>query len=89
MAKYRDGALVKHLAVQFGIHRETVSFHLERQQAPKRLKSLSAEETQRAVELYALGLSSAVVGEQLGRSADAVRHALRKAGVAIRPRRGW
>jgi DNA-directed RNA polymerase specialized sigma24 family protein len=87
--RYRAGATMGELAADFGIHRETVGLHLKRQQVEARLRPLTPEQTQEAALLYARGLSSAKVGEQLGCSADAVRHALAKAGVAIRPRRGW
>jgi transposase-like protein len=89
VAGYQAGATVYELAKKFGIHRHTVSDILERHGVARRYRKLSAEQLALACALYENGSSLTQVGRQLDHSAETVRQALMKAGVAIRTRNGW
>jgi hypothetical protein len=63
---YKTGSTVYQLAELFRINRGTMSNLLERQGVPRRNRSLSPAQIERATELYAAGLSLVSVGKQLG-----------------------
>jgi hypothetical protein len=86
---YRDGSTVYELATEFGVHRNTVSEILKRVGVPRRLQPLTPEQVRLAITQYESGLSLLKVGKELGCSPTTVWHALRQAGVEIRPRNGW
>lgn len=67
---YRSGKTVKELASEFGIHRTTVSSHLNEHGVPVRRGGLDQERAAEAVRLYDEGWSSGRLGERLGVSAD-------------------
>ena len=64
--------------------RTTVAKHLSGRDIVT-TKSMSAEQIARAVALYADGLSSIVIGKQLGFDNHTIIAALRSMGVSIRP----
>ena len=80
IAAYRAGATIIQLAMEFGIHRTTVAGHLDRHGVPRHseLTVWDDDILREAAELYATGLSLADVAERF-----------RRAGVTVRPRRGW
>ena len=88
---YRAGARIRELCTIFGIHRTTALAALERMGVSRRAHEVKLTGTRldRAVELYADGLSLADVGSELRVDAATVRRALAGAGIASRPRRGW
>jgi transposase-like protein len=90
IATYRAGATIRHLAAEFGIHRTAVAAHLDRHQIPRHRERTAWERgtLEEAAELYASGLSLADVADQFGIDAQTVANRLRRAGVAVRPRRG-
>jgi hypothetical protein len=88
VAGYRSGKLMKDLATEFGIDRRTVSAYLHRAEIPLRQGGLDRGQTVEAVRLYEAGWSSGRLAERFDVSADSVLKSLRRAEVAIRPRRG-
>jgi len=90
IATYRAGATIRHLAAEFGIHRTTVVGHLDRHGVPRH-SELAVRESgtlEEAAGLYASGLSLADVADRFGIDAQTVANRFRRAGVAVRPRRG-
>jgi hypothetical protein len=79
---------MKELASEFGIHRTTVSSHLNEHGVPIRRGGLDQQQATEAVRLYEQGWSSGRLSERFGVSADTILTVLRRAGVSIRPRRG-
>jgi len=90
VAAYQAGHTIRDLAVQFGIHKETVREHLERAGVPRRInaRKLTDQDVKTAAELYQQGLSLQGVGERLGVDAKTVMNELHRAGEPMRPRRG-
>ena len=91
VAAYRAGATISQLAVKFSIHRTTVAGHLDRHGVPhhNEQRAWDDELLTQAAELYASGLSLAGVADQFGIDAQTVANRFQRAGVAVRPRRGW
>ena len=88
---YRAGATISQLAVEFSIHRTTVTAHLDRHGIPRHSGQTAWDDeiVTQAAELYATGLSLADVAQRFGIDAQTVANRFRRAGVAVRPRRGW
>lgn len=89
VAGYQAGVVVKELAGQFNVHPSTVMAMIRRRELRRRRPVLRAEQVARAVKLYLNGLSLATIGNEFFCQETTVRLALVKAGVKIRPRRGW
>jgi hypothetical protein len=89
VSQYQSGAKVSELATLFGIHRDTVSELLDRKGVTRRRRGLSQELLNQVISAYEAGSSLAVIGDELSVDAGTVALALRKAGVLIRPCRGW
>jgi hypothetical protein len=85
---YRAGATVKELAVEFGIHRTTVTQHLRSNGVALRRRGLDDQQVEQAVHLYRQGWSLARVGARLHVDAHTVRVALRARGVPMRDTHG-
>ena len=90
IAAYDAGATISQLAAEFGIHRTTVGALLDRRQVPRHRERTAWDSgtLEKAAELYASGLSLADVADQFGIDAQTVANRFRRAGVAVRPRRG-
>jgi len=86
---YLEGRTTYQLAKEFSIHRNTVSTILERAGVARRLSPLTEAQIDRALKLYAEGLSLVSIANELGCSHTTVGKALVTAGVELRPRRGW
>ena len=88
---YQAGASISRLAVEFDVHRTTVSGHLDRNGVPHHSEHTAWDDDilRQAAELYATGLSLADVAHRFGVDAQTVANRFRRAGVAVRPRRGW
>jgi hypothetical protein len=88
---YQAGATISQLAVDFGIHRTTVTGHLDRHGIPRHSEQTAWDDEilTQAADLYATGLSLADVGHRFGVDAQTVASRFRRAGVTVRPRRGW
>ena len=89
VADYESGMLVRNIAVKFGIHRVTVSNLIEAAGHKLRSRGLNADQIKEASELYVAGQSLAKLSARYGVSAETVRQALIRAGVATRARQGW
>jgi DNA-directed RNA polymerase specialized sigma24 family protein len=90
VAAYEGGCTVDELAEDFQVHRTTVMRLLKQRDVKTRRKhGLTPEQLDMAAELYREGWSLARVGERFHVDARTVRDTLAKAGVEIRPRRGW
>jgi hypothetical protein len=86
VAAYREGVPVEELAALFRVNRTTVLGHVRRHGVPKRdRRALQGDEVDQAAQLYAGGQSADWVAAQLGVAASTVRHALKGAGIALRP----
>ena len=85
---YRTGSTVYQLGDQFGIDRRTVGKILTRNGVQTKHPGLSADDIDRAVQLYADGWSLARVGERLGVTAMTVQRRLRERGVTMRSTTG-
>ena len=88
---YQNGRSLEELARQFGAHRRTVADHLERLGVARRvnLPKLAPPDIERAILRYQAGDSLATVGKALKVDPSTIQRALRRAGVAIRPRPGY
>jgi transposase len=89
-AAYQHGHSLGELAREFGVHRRTVADHLERLGVARRvnLPKLTSTDIKRAASQYRAGDSLATVGKMLHVDASTVQRALKRVGVAIRPRPG-
>jgi lambda repressor-like predicted transcriptional regulator len=79
---------VKDLAIEFGVHRTTVTQHLRRNGVALRRRGLDDQQIDQAVHLYRQGWSLARVGARLHVDAHTVRTALRARGVPTRDTHG-
>jgi DNA-binding CsgD family transcriptional regulator len=84
---YESGLTVYELAKRFKCHRTTVSGHLRARRVVMRLKPMTEEDVDRAVELYESGLSFVKVGDRLGRDGETIRQRLIERGVERRGRK--
>ena len=82
--RYKAGATVYELAVEFGVHRTIISQRLKGAGVQLRLQPQTADQVEEAVTLYATGMSLADVGSQLGAHASTVHQALRQHKVEMR-----
>ena len=90
IAAYEAGSSISQLAVDFSVHRTTVTAHLDRHQIPRHHERVTWDDgtLREAAEMYASGLSLADVAERFGVDAQTVANRFRRAGVRVRPRRG-
>lgn len=88
VAAYEAGGTLRALAKQFGITAQTASGLLKRQGVTLRSSQLGEEDVNKAVHLYAQGLSLARVAERVNSSAETVRRHLIKREVRIRDTQG-
>lgn len=86
---YAEGIKVEDLANAFGIDQWTVQKHARLAGLDRRRPRLGPRQTEEAIRLYSQGSSLMVIGKQFGVSPETVRSALTRAGVELRPRRGW
>ena len=86
---YADAVPVDHLATQFGVDQSTVQKHARRHDLPRRSPRLGPNQSAEAAQLYLEGQSLAKLAMHFGVATDTVALALRRAGVTLRPRRGW
>jgi len=85
---YRAGVAVKDLAIEFGVHRTTVTHHLQRNRVPLRRRGLDDQQVDQAVHLYRQGSPLARIGTRLDVDAHTVRAALHTRGVPTRDTHG-
>jgi DNA-directed RNA polymerase specialized sigma24 family protein len=89
IASYQAGEEVKELALRHNIHRKTVSNILSRHGVDRRSKGIPPEQIDEVVADYGHGLSLVTIGDKWSVDPATVALALRKAGIELRPRRGW
>jgi DNA-directed RNA polymerase specialized sigma24 family protein len=77
------------LAERFSVDQSTVHKHARRHDLPRRSPRLGPNQTEEAVRLYLSGQALAKLSNHFGVATDTVALALRRAGVTLRPRRGW
>jgi hypothetical protein len=87
--RYGAGAKVGELATIFGIHRDTVSEILDRQGVVRRQRGIPPELVGEVIASYRSGSSLATIGDAISVDPGTVALTLRKAGIPLRPRRGW
>jgi lambda repressor-like predicted transcriptional regulator len=88
IADYGAGMLVRDLAAKYGTHRVTVTDIVNRAGVELRFRGLTEKQVEEANQLYMSGQSLAQVGRRLGFSPTTISNALKKNGVALRPRPG-
>jgi transposase len=90
-AAYRAGDSAEQLAERFGVHRTTVMAYLGRRQVQLRptFTTWDHDALTAAAAFYRSGESLAVVAARFGVDPSTVANRFRRAGIAIRARRGW
>ena len=88
---YGEGASIDGLARRYGIHRTTVIHHLDQVDIARRrvVRKMTDETVTRAAARYREGASLAIAAAEFGVHTRTLAREFRRAGVAIRPRRGW
>lgn len=91
ISAYQAGATISQLAARYGIHRTTVTALLDQHQIPRHSARTNwgDDELRKAAEQYGSGKSLAGVASGYGIDAQTVANRFRRAGIPIRPRRGW
>ena len=91
VAAYKAEATIAELADRFGVHRSTVSDHLNTGNVLRhaRLKHWDEQALSAAAALYRGGASLATVAARFSLDPSTVANRFRRAGIPIRPRRGW
>lgn len=88
VSAYAQGESAYVLASRYGVGRNSVLALANEAGVPRKLRRMSASETDEAVRLYNTGLSFVSVGKQIGFGPTAVANALKRRRVIARPRRG-
>jgi transposase-like protein len=88
---YQGGATISQLAADFGVHRTTVTGHLDRHGVARHSEQTAWDDEilTQAAGRYATGMSLADVAHRFGVDEQTVANRLRRAVVAVRTRRGW
>jgi len=84
VSRHRGGEGVVALAKAYGVHRSTVTAHLDRRGARRRL-GLTDEQVQRAGRLYLRGITLDEIAAELGTSQRTAGRAVASLGVPRRP----
>lgn len=79
---------VHELAKKYGVHRATISGHLDRAGVTKRPRSMSQAQIDEAVRGYTAGQSLEKIGKRLGFDSTTVLKELRLRGVQMRDTHG-
>jgi transposase-like protein len=87
---YANGRSIDDLARSYGVHRTTIIKHLH-QRAPRRrvVRKMTDALVAQAAAMYIVGHSLATVANRFKVDTRTLGREFRKAGVPIRPRRGW
>ena len=88
ISDYSDGIPIHELAKKYGVHRATISGHLDRAGVSKRPRSMSEGQIDEAVQDYAAGRSLEKIGKRLGFDSTTVLKELRLRGVQTRDTHG-
>jgi AraC-like DNA-binding protein len=89
--QYRDGDSIDTLSHRYKVHRTTVMHHLAHGGIARRrmIRKLTERSVALAATQYEAGASLTVVASAFGVHARTLAREFRRAGVLIRPRRGW
>ena len=89
--QYRDGDSIDKLSHRYKVHRTTVMNHLAHGGIARRrmLRKLTDRSVTLAAAQYEAGASLTVVASAFGVHNRTLAREFRRAGVSIRPRRGW
>ena len=89
--EYQTGRTLADLASVLGIHRGTVAAHLQARGIQRRVnrRKMTDDDVSNAAGSYGAGDSLAKVALGFNVDAATLRRELHRAGIAIRPRRGW
>jgi uncharacterized protein (DUF433 family) len=87
--QYRGGAGMTELGALYGVHRTTVAACLRKLAVPLRRQGVTDDTLVEAVRLYEAGWSLDKIAQKYGCAPSTVRDAFIRAGVTLRPRRGW
>ncbi len=84
---YTSGQSVRQVAASMGLHKTTISIHLERRGVPRRgcTRILTDSQCAQIVKLYQSGLSLTQIGDRYGVHAKTVSNELKKLNVSVRP----
>jgi hypothetical protein len=91
VSAYLEGSSIDALAAWRGVNRTTIISHLERRGVARRkvVRKMTDRTVGQAAKRYASGRSLKVVAAQFDVDARTLARGFRRAGVPIRPRRGW
>jgi hypothetical protein len=89
LADYRAGVSAKQLAKRYHLSRHSIRTVLRESGLPQRYQAMTDAETDRVVELYAVGSTIADVAAALGRPCSTVQTALARRGVVRRRRHDY
>ena len=91
LADYVSGHSVSKISNSYDLHRTTVLEHLKRNGVDRRrhVRKLTNDQVQEASVLYATGISLVDVAAHFDVNEGTIRREFAKAGIAVRPRRGW
>ena len=91
IGQYRHGSSIDTLSRRYQIHRTTVMHHLNQSDVTRRTvaRKMNDETVALASTQYEQGASLTVAARTFGVHARTLARELRRAGVLIRPRRGW
>jgi transposase-like protein len=88
---YVRGSSIDQLARSYGVNRTTIIKHLDNQGVPRRrvVRKMTDALVAEAAAKYRDGRSIATVADEFNVDSRTLGREFRKAGVPIRPRRGW
>ena len=91
VSQYRDGSSIQTLSRRYEIHRTTVMHHLNQSDVARRTLARKMNDATVALASahYEQGASLTVAASTFGVHARTLAREFRRAGVLIRPRRGW
>jgi transposase-like protein len=91
VSAYLEGSSIDSLAAQNGVNRTTIIHHLDRRGIGRRrsVRKMTDRSVRQAAKNYEAGESLKVVAQRFGVDPRTLASEFRRAGVAIRPRRGW
>lgn len=91
VSTYLAGSSIDSLATRLGVNRTTIITHLDRRgiERHKPVRKMTDRSVRQAVKRYEAGESLNVVAARFGIDARTLAREFRRAGVPIRPRRGW
>ncbi|QTI71440.1 hypothetical protein [Gordonia polyisoprenivorans] len=85
ISEYQDGATARDLATMYGIHRMTVTRHIQRSGHQTRpVRSFEGDQLQELIADYRAGHSTNALGRKYGVAGSTVARTLRQHGVGLR-----